>query len=85
MHSVMPTRQPLNVKYMTTELPEEEYHSLKQTYHFLCDLIDPQKYPRIPKQIRRNASYCLKNYPRRDDWNKIHDTVGFLIHDDRRP
>ena len=66
-----------SVKYLMTELPEEEYHSLKQTYAFLCDLIDPKKYPNIPKRIRTNASYCLKHYPRRDDWNKIYDTVGF--------
>jgi hypothetical protein len=71
-------RQHLNVKYLMTEpLPEAEYHSLKQTYAFLCDLIDPKKYPQIPKRIRKNASYCLKNYPKRDVWNKVYDTVGF--------
>lgn len=59
-------------------LPEEEYHSLKQTYAFLCDLIDPKKYPHIPLKIRKNASYCLKNYPLRREWNKIYDTVGFF-------
>ena len=62
---------------MTEHLPEEEYHSLKQTYAFLCDLIDPKKYPQIPKRIRTNASYCLKHFPRQKDWNKIYDTVGF--------
>lgn len=79
MTSVTPTRPPRNAKFLMTDnlLPEEEYHSLKQTYAFLCDLIDPKKYPNIPKKIRTNASYCLRHYPRRDDWNKVYDTVGF--------
>lgn len=59
-------------------IPEEEYHSLKETYKFLCDLIDPKKYPRIPKQIRTNASYCLRHYPIRQDLKDIADTVGFF-------
>jgi hypothetical protein len=79
MTSVTLIRPPHNAKFLMTDnlLPEEEYHSLKQTYAFLCDLIDPKKYPNIPKKIRTNASYCLRHYPRRDDWNKVYDTVGF--------
>ena len=56
---------------------EDEYHSLKQTYCFLCDLIDPKKYPNIPKKIRTNASLCLRNYPIREDLKDIAEAVGF--------
>ena len=65
----------LNVKY--TMIDEPEYHSLKQTYCFLCDLIDPKKYPNIPKKIRTNASLCLRNYPIREDLKDIAESVGF--------
>ena len=78
MPSVMLIHQHHNVKYLMTEpLPEAEYHSLKQTYAFLCDLIDPKKYPHIPSRIRKNASYCLKNFPHSKDWARIYETVGF--------
>jgi len=43
--------------------PEEEYHSLKETYILLCQLIDPKKTPNIPKSIRDKANKCLKDYP----------------------
>lgn len=41
----------------------QEYHSLKETYGFLCHLIDPQRYPRIPKYVRDRARLCLKHFP----------------------
>ena len=80
MLSVTLTRRPHNVKYLMTDypLPEEEYHSLKETYKFLCDLIDPKKYPNIPKKIRTNASRCMKHYPMQRDWDRIYITCGFF-------
>ena len=84
MLSVMLTHQHRNVKCMTTDvfdfeyLSEEEYHSLKETYKFMCDLIDPKKYPAIPAKIRKNASYCMRNYPAAKDWDKVYETVGFF-------
>ena len=59
-------------------LTEDEYHALKQSYAFLCDLIDPKKYPAIPAKIRKNASACLKHYPASKDWDKVYETVGFF-------
>jgi hypothetical protein len=58
-------------------IDEAEYHSLKQTYCFLCDLLDPKKYPGIPAKIRKNASRCLKDYPIRADLKEIAETVGY--------
>ena len=57
---------------------EEEYHSVKKTYKFPCDLTDSQKYPNIPKKIRDNAKHCLKNYPSQTVWGDINETVGFF-------
>ena len=81
MSSVIVTHQHLSVKFMTIEyeyLDEDEYHSLKETYKLLCDLIDPKKTPAIPKWIRDNAKKCTRHYPHGKDWDKIYETVGFF-------
>ena len=59
-------------------IPEEEYHSLKETYKLLCHLIDPQKNPRGAKPIRERAKHCLKYYPVRRTLKELDDTVGFF-------
>ena len=59
-------------------IPEEEYHSLKETYKLLSHLIDPQKTPRIPKTLRDRAKHCLKYYPVRRTLKELDDGVGFF-------
>ena len=59
-------------------LPEEEYHSLKETYKFLCQLIDPKKVPNIPKSLRDNAKHCLKNYPVRRTLEELQQGEDFF-------
>tara|TARA_R110002050_G_scaffold177706_3_gene310794 strand:- start:114 stop:305 length:192 start_codon:yes stop_codon:yes gene_type:complete len=59
-------------------LPEEEYHSLKETYKFLCHLIDPQKTPRVAKPIRDQARHLLKNYPVGRTLDELMDGVNFF-------
>ncbi len=76
MSSVINTLRRRNVKYLMID--EKEYHSLKETYKFLCDLIDPAKDPRIPAKIRKNASRCPGHYPIRQDLKEIAETVGFF-------
>ena len=44
-------------------LPYERYNAIKRTEEFLKDLMDPKKTPRVPKNIRRQAYYCLRHYP----------------------
>ena len=74
-------------------LPCERYLAIKRTENFLKDLMDPKKTPRVPKEIRKQAYYCLRHYPRRYDidllatkcpevletGNKI-DELSMLIH-----
>ena len=64
-----------NVKSLTSEA---EYHSLKETYKFLCKLIDPKKVPNIPKSLRDSAKKCLKDYPVRRTLQELEDTVNFF-------
>jgi hypothetical protein len=59
-------------------LPEEEYHSLKETYKFLCDIIDPKKTPAIPKSMRDNAKKCLEHYPVRRRLIELDQGVEFF-------
>jgi hypothetical protein len=44
-------------------LPDERFRSIQRTEEFLQDLMNPQKTPRIPKEIRESARWCLRHYP----------------------
>jgi len=57
---------------------DKEYYSIKETYKFLCNLIDPVKTPRVAKPIRDQARKCLENYPIRRDLRDIINTVDFF-------
>ena len=74
MNIVTSIPQHQNVKSL---MSEEEYHSIKETYKFLCILIDPQKSPRIAKPYRDMARKCLEHFPHSRDWGKISDTFDF--------
>ena len=59
-------------------IEESEYHSLKETYKLLCDILDPRKTPRVPKPVRDKARHCLKYYPVRRTLKELEDGVGFF-------
>ena len=75
-------------------LPNERYYAIKRTEQFLVDLIDPKKTPRVPKEVRQQAYYCLRHYPGGynldviaakcpellDSGNKL-DELSILVHD----
>ena len=44
-------------------LPDERYRSLVHTKQFLMELCDPTMTPRVPKEVRRRASGCLRHWP----------------------
>jgi len=44
-------------------LPNERRMAVLRTQDFLYDLCDPQKTPRVSKQIRDRARACLRHYP----------------------
>jgi hypothetical protein len=47
----------------TMTLPDERYRALRWAESFLQDLQDPQKTPRVPRDIRRQARAVLRHYP----------------------
>jgi hypothetical protein len=47
-------------------LPDERYNSVLRTRQFLRELCDPKQTPRVPKDIRQQARWCLRHYP--DTW-----------------
>jgi hypothetical protein len=56
-------------------MPNERYNAVIRAEHFLKDLCDPKKTPRVPKEIRKQAYYCLRHYP-----SKHHmDVAGSVI------
>jgi len=44
-------------------LPNEWFISMRKNRQFLFDLLDPTKTPKVPKEIRKRASECLKHFP----------------------
>jgi hypothetical protein len=46
---------------MTT--PSEEFNAILSATHFLYDLMDPKKTPRVPKWIRVEARRRVKHMP----------------------
>ncbi len=47
-------------------LPDERYAAVLRTRDFMRDLCDPSKTPKVPKQIRQQALWCLRHFP--DTW-----------------
>lgn len=48
-------------------LPIERTNAVLRTERFLIDLMDPKKYPRVPKAVRQEAGRLLKHYPTKYD------------------
>lgn len=48
-------------------LPIERTNSVINVERFLMDLRDPKKTPRVPSEVRKQASSLLKHYPRKFD------------------
>ena len=44
-------------------LPCERRWAVNNTRQFLMDLQDPKKTPRVPAEVRKQASRCLRHYP----------------------
>lgn len=52
-------------------LPKERSNSISNTREFLRNLLDPNKTPRIPSNIRKEAYYLLKHYPSDYDMDQV--------------
>ena len=58
---IEPSKSLLGVLIVT--MPNERQYAIRNTRAFLVELLDPKKTPRIPKDIRLKAYYCLKHFP----------------------
>jgi hypothetical protein len=72
-------------------LPNEWFISMKKNRQFLFDLLNPNITPKVPKEIRKRASECLKHFPMQpeiDDLEKMYDNShkdkGILIGETNR-
>ena len=52
-------------------IPVERTNAVINTEQFLCDLLDPKKTPRVPKDIRQQASRLLRHYPSQQEMETI--------------
>lgn len=67
-------------------LPFERTRAVNATYDFLCDLLDPEKTPRVPKDIRSRARACLRHYPGKYEMemvsmreDRVDDPIGYRV------
>jgi hypothetical protein len=44
-------------------MPHERTRAVLWTYELLNDLVNPEKTPGVPDEIRRQARYCLRHFP----------------------
>jgi len=44
-------------------MPDERTRAIRYAHDFLRDLLNPQKTPRVPREVRERARSVLKHYP----------------------
>jgi hypothetical protein len=57
-------------------LPNEWFISMRKNREFLFDLLNPNTTPRVPREVRKKASECLKHFPMKpeiDDLEKMYN------------
>lgn len=42
---------------------DEQKFALIRTKEFLFALLDPKQTPKVPREVRKKASQCLRHYP----------------------
>lgn len=60
-------------------LPDERYAAVLRTKQFLLDLCSPKVYPRVPKEVREQARWCLRHYPDTFDMQQAADAVPYIF------
>lgn len=66
-------------------IASERTRAVNYTYDFLCDLLDPKKTPRVPKEVRQRASRLLKHYPSRWDMEMVVREGSSRFGDEKNP
>ena len=63
-------------------LPFERKRAVTNTEQFLRDLLEPQKTPRVPATVRRQAGSLLKHYPRPHEMESAGEQAANIFGDD---
>ena len=58
------TRENFHEKSYNMTLPDERYRAVVKTREFLLEILTT---PRVPKNIKDSARWCLRHYP--TDWD----------------
>ena len=66
-------------------LPDERYRAVCQTRQFLTDLLDRTIYPRVPREIRIEASRLLRHYPGVYDLDRLSEKSPDVIIKEMEP
>lgn len=66
-------------------IASERTRAVNYTYDFLCDLLDPSKTPRVPKEIRQQARSLLRHYPSRWDMEMAVQEGSSRFGDEKNP
>ncbi len=51
-------------------LPDERYRAVRLATELLLDICDPQKTPRVPREIRERAVGVLRHFPTKLDLDR---------------
>ena len=63
----------------------ERTRAVLNTEQFLCDLLDPKKTPRVPKEIRKRAVALLRHYPSKYDMEIVVEEGSSRFGDQNNP
>ena len=66
-------------------LPDERYRAIVRTRQLLANLCNPQHTPRVPKNVRDEAGYCLHHFPSEFDLKEIEQLAPHVLEERMEP
>jgi hypothetical protein len=64
-------------------IPIERSYAIENTREFLRSLLDPKQTPRIPKEIRKQAYWCLRHFPHDFEMEKAREKCPEIFGDNK--
>lgn len=52
---------------------------MRKNREFLFELLNPEKTPKVPKEVRKRASECLKHFPMKPEIDEIESIYNDFI------
>lgn len=63
-------------------MPDERYRAIRFAREFLRDLLDSKKTPRVPKEVRQQASRVLRHFPGEFDMERAAEKAPDILKKD---